>query len=507
MKVYITKYNLSVKIETNNSKIVSLIRGFLNRHYTLRNRGFGAQADVTETLFYSKINNYNAWYLHTNQFKHLVHELRLDGIDFSDWEVEDRTNYKVIGTDYEVREGWVLRDEQQPVFDFLVNDPFKTKLIPLVTGSGKTFCALSAIGKLKKRMAVLILPTFISKWASDIVEIHEADTTDIVTIQGSKSIAALVELAKSGEELPYSYFIFSTTTLQNYIKAFEEDPETCVEMYGCEPLEMLPLLGIGVVLLDETHMAFNNIFRIMLHMNVEYQIGLSATLIATDPVTEKSHLAMYPSVVRYRDDLLKKYMDIYPISYNISSSLLPRVRTSMRGSNVYSHIAFEQSLMRDNKLRTEYMILIESVIDGFYIEEYVKGDKLIIFVSTVKMATMLTERLEDSYPDKNVVRYCEQDTYEDMLKGDIIVTTVISAGTGLDIPDLRVGIQTVSIASPVSNIQSAGRLRKLKDRDVKFCYLYCAQISKQVAYHRARLNIFSTRANKILERRSEFNIG
>jgi len=51
-----------------------------------------------------------------------------------------------------------------------------------------------------------------------------------------------------------------------------------------------------------------------------------------------------------------------------------------------------------------------------------------------------------------------------MIGAEIVVTTPQSLSTGIDKPNLRVVIQTVSISSEVTNVQSAGRLRDLKDR-------------------------------------------
>ena len=89
-----------------------------------------------------------------------------------------------------------------------------------------------------------------------------------------------------------------------------------------------------------------------------------------------------------------------------------------------------------------------------------------------------------------------------MLTGDIIVTTPGSLGTGIDVPNLRVGIQTVNISATAMNLQNLGRLRKLPDRDVKFCYLYAENIPKQKEYHRRRVDMFTDRARNFVYRRS-----
>ena len=508
MSTFLTLYNLSVRLETSDQRLINHIRSFLNSNYTLFQKAFGGSGDVNEVAYVSKIRNFNVWYLHLNQFKHLMSVLVESGykIDLPKENIEDKRDYKVVKTNFKVRSQWTLREEQQPVTDFLLDSPSGAKLVPLATGSGKTFIALNVIGTLKERMAIIIQPTFISKWISDIVEIHEAKQEDVMLVQGAKAIAGIIGLAQEGK-LKHNYIIFSSRTLQDYIRMFEEEPEECVQMYGCAPADMFPLLGIGILLIDETHMSFHAIFKIAIHTNVKFHIGLSATLISEDPIVSRAHKVLYPTKSTYGDNMQKKYMDVYPIAYIIQPSAMKHVKTASYGSRFYSHTAFEQSIARKPFLLDSYVKLIRNTIEDYYTPDYMKDDKLIVFVATVNLATILVDRLQDEYPDKKILRYCEGDSYDEMLTADFIITTVISAGTGLDIPNLRVAIQTVSISSIVSNIQSAGRLRYLKDRDVKFCYIYAENIPKQKEYHLKRLEIFASRAANTSMRRSRVDLG
>ena len=145
------------------------------------------------------------------------------------------------------------------------------------------------------------------------------------------------------------------------------------------------------------------------------------------------------------------------------------------------------------QMETFYLKLIEGVLIDFYIDKYEKKDKCLIFVGTVSFAARLTKYIQQKYPDKTVMRYCEEDPFSNLLESDICVSTVISAGTAVDIPDLRVVIQTVSISSTVSNIQNLGRLRDLKEKDTRFCYLYAENIKKQKTYHYKRKELFFPR--------------
>jgi len=370
-----------------------------------------------------------------------------------------------------------------------------------------TAISMLAAAAIKVRMAIIILPTFMEKWASDIDTIHETNIKkELFVIQGSKSICSIVDMARNGE-LTQNYLIFSSRTMQDFIRMYEEEPENCVEMYGCAPSELFPLLGVGLLLIDETHMAYHAMYKIVTHCNVKYQVGLSATLMSEDNVVKRAHKVMYPTSRVYGDKMQKRYLEVYPISYGLTPDSSKKIRVTNYGSNMYSHTAFERSVMKHGRLLEAYYAIIKETVDMYYIEGYMKDDKLVIFVAMIDMADKLLVRLQRDYPGKKSVRYCQDDAYEDMLKGDIIVTTPGSLGTGIDVPHLRVAIATVSISSPVSNIQMSGRLRELKDRNVKYCYLYSNNIQKHVQHHRKRLETLAGYTKDFVHRRSRYQLG
>lgn len=508
MQTTLKLYNQAVSITTRDSKLIHQLETFLDKYYTISQRGFGANNDtVSSKIFASIVSDDNTVLLHRNQFTHFLHWLQTRNEEIKDYLVEDHREYRVVKEQYKIRSKWALREEQKPVNEFLKDNPSKSKLVPLSTGSGKTIIALYTIGELKDRLGIVVLPQFIEKWISDIVEIHEASTTDVMLIQGSKSLAGLISMAKEGKVVS-NYFLFSSRTMQDYISMYEQTPELCVEMYGASPLEVFPLLGIGILLIDETHMAFHAIYKTIIHTNVKYQIGLSGTLISEDSVVSRAHRVVYPKSVTYHDTMQKRYMDIYAIAYGINPALIQskRIKTVNYGATFYSHIAFEKSIMKDKRFLNDYYRIVKGVIEDYYIPDYDKRDSLIIYVATIRLADAFLQMLKRDYPSKEVVRYCETDDYDQMLKAEIVVTTPQSLSTGIDKPNLRVVIQTVSISSEVTNVQSAGRLRDLKDRDTKFCYIYSDNIQKQREYHKKREQMFAHRCKTFSLRRSRFSI-
>jgi superfamily II DNA or RNA helicase len=501
----ITIFNLSVRIETDDYTLLNHIKSFLKKYYTIYQRGFNQNSKPDIKVFASQISKEGIYYLHINQFAHLYHYLTELNYSLDNVTKIDNRDYNEVSTDFKIRPKWKPREDQKPAIEFLTTNPVKSKMISLKTGEGKTFISMYSIGKLKKRLALVILPTFVDKWVSDIVAIHDAKPEDVMVIRGSKALRGLIDMIKENI-IEHNYFIFSNRTLQEYIKEYEKDPLATEEFYGMKPEDLFSSLGVGIVLIDETHMQFHSIFKILLFCNVKYQIGLSATLLSEDPVVQRVHKVVYPTKSVYEGKKRKKYTEVYAIAYSVSEKFTRLIRTTNYGNNNYSHIAFEKSIMKKSFILSKYIEMIEATIDDYYFSEYKLNDKLLIFVSTIKLANILVDRLRRKYNGYKINRYCEEDPYENILNADITVSTVISAGTALDIPDLRVCIQTVNISSPVSNIQSMGRLRELKDRDVKFCYLYGENIPKHKQYHFKRLELFRPLAKNIVNRKSRVNL-
>lgn len=346
----------------------------------------------------------------------------------------------------------------------------------------------------KKRVAVCVLPKYMDKWQYDIA----AGTTceKFLSISGGKALKSVIQMAQEDINSLPDVLIFSLTTLQLWYKAYEEmDPEA--EGYGINPDQLWETLGVGSVLVDETHEHINSVWNLMLYSNVDLFLGLTGTLISEDRFITMIHKIMFPKEIRYDEIKMDKYIDLYPVAYDIKDFKDQKIRTTALGSNNYSHTEFEKSLMKNKKLLESYLNMIESFVRSGYEERAKPGDKCILYFATIAMCTLVTQRFKERFPNRDVRRYVEKDPYENIIDAEIKISTPISAGTALDMPGLIAVFATNSIYSPVQNIQMLGRLRNLKDREMKYYYFYCKQIRKQVDYHNKRLELYEERTKSI----------
>ena len=138
MQTTIKLYNQSVSITTRDGKLTGQLEVFLDKFYTINQRGFGQNSDqVTARIFASIIPDYQTVVLHRNQFTHFIHFLQTSGESLQNYVTEDHRDYNPVIEDYKIKKGWALKDDQLGVNAFLKENPTKSKLVPLATGSGK----------------------------------------------------------------------------------------------------------------------------------------------------------------------------------------------------------------------------------------------------------------------------------------------------------------------------------------------------------------------------------
>jgi hypothetical protein len=106
-----------------------------------------------------------------------------------------------------------------------------------------------------------------------------------------------------------------------------------------------------------------------------------------------------------------------------------------------------------------------------------------------------------------VNRYVDEDPFEYLLEADLCFSTVLSAGTAVDISMLKTVIMSNSLDSIQSNIQAFGRLREIKDLTLRFVYLVCLDIPKQVEYHKSKKELLIQRSKTYGEYFLPFAIG
>lgn len=399
---------------------------------------------------------------------------------------------------------WIAREEQKAAIEYLADDnfPCRSRILELQTGKGKSLSAMLGMSLFSKRIAIIIKSMYIEKWVADVLKTYAIKESEIMAVSGSAQLQGLIQMGKLGT-LKSKIIIISNKTIQNWYKLYELEGKDTLDMgYDCLPEDFFETIRCGMRLIDEVHQDFHLNFKIDLYTNIERSISLSATMVNYDQFMEKMYRIAYPTKTRFEGPPLDKYVIARELSYHIKENR--KYNITEYNSHIYSHHALERSILKDKDFADNYCKLIWNTIEIGFMHNYIKGQRCLIFCSSIDMCTKVTNYLKYKYPSLLVRRYVEDDPYENLLESDISVSTLQSAGTAHDIANLKTVILTVAINSLQSNVQSLGRLRKLKDINTYFFYFVCQDIPKHVAYATDKEKMLRERAANFIQINAPF---
>lgn len=431
---------------------------------------------------------------HINCYEEFMSHLKTYGFKEPDMEIITKEYKPVKSAVFKVKSIWEDRDYQTPVIEYIAQeDNVGAKFVSLQTGDGKSYCAMRGMQDAGMRTVIIIKPMYVEKWVEDIHRTYDIDPDRVLSVAGSADLMKLFEMGRN-DEIEADIIIISNKTLLNYYKAYEEHGQNLLDMgYDCLPQEMFEHLGVGFKLIDEVHQDFHFNFKTDLYTHVKKSLSLSATLVGDDDFVNRMYALAYPMSKRYKAPPYKKYVAATGMFYSFRHP--NRIKFNDYSSKNYSHHAFEQSVLKASDLTENYFKLIKATLNDSYLKNYIKGQRAIIFCASIDMCTKVKDYLNKIMSTFEIRRYVEDDPYENLMEPDIIVTTLLSAGTAVDIPNLTTVVLTTAISSSQSNIQSLGRLRKLKcGTTPEFIYFVCLDIPKHVEYHKRKREMLDGRA-------------
>lgn len=387
--------------------------------------------------------------------------------------------------------GMELRDYQKEYVDILTDlDKPNMLLIDMATGGGKGFCLAQSMLKLNLRTALLIIPTYIDKWVLEFKRYFDIKDSEIFVVQGSDSIRFLASLRK--EEINYKIFILSLRTITNFIN---DSLNGNIQSYGITPDALLKHLGVGLLASDETHQHFHAVYTSLLFLNTERLIAMSATLHSNNKDVQKTYDIVFPKHKKlsgiYNPE---NYVNVVSVNYELES--LKGVKYKRRKG--YSHNLYEQTIMKKRFFLTDYLDMIIHYLEKYYLKYRKDGDKALLFFASIDMCTYVSAQLRDKYKYLDVRRYVQDDPYENIINADISVSTYGSAGVGLDIPNLITVIATHTTLSPQLNLQTLGRLRRIKGKELHFVYTYTNMINSQRNSNKERKTLYMEKAKEYI---------
>lgn len=355
-----------------------------------------------------------------------------------------------------------------------------------------TFMAMKSAEKVAYRTIVIVPAMYTEKWYEDIKGMFKDVTKRMLMVKGFKQLCALTSLAKA-DALDADFIIVSATTMQIFIRNWEQDPHVTEEMC-CHPEEFYEVVGAGTKVIDELHKGIHLNIKMDLYTNIPKSIYLTATIRASNPFINRMTEMAYPVEHRYKGLAYDKYIGVIAMEYRLQN---PKAARWTGKKREYSQTVYEGSIMRNKRMLDNYTVMVEDLVQDTYIDVMETGQTCIVFAGSIDMCTHLAKALKRKYPHLKVGRYVGEDDYEVLMSCDIVVSTILSAGTAIDKAGLITVLMTVAVDSIQANEQTMGRLRRLKDwpdLTPKFYYLVCASIDKHITYHKNKVELLSDKA-------------
>ncbi len=466
-------------------------------------------------VFAASTKDRRQWRFHRNQLPDLIRTFEGAGIGLSRIKMVHHQALPGVPVVFKSRNAYEPKDYQGPIIDYLVADCppdyAPSKFVELQTGKGKGFISLTGVGRIGQRTLVVVKGMYVDKWKDEIEEFFQVKPgRDLLVIGGKKcpnpgkAYRNLLAMADAGE-LQAHFIVVSIDTMRIYQQTYEMYNGE-VPGYDINPDELYQKLGIGVRIVDEAHQNFHAVFKLDLYGHVWRTISLSATMVSDDRFTNQMYDTVWPQITRSPKVEFHKYIHVKNLWYSIEDVRKIKCKNFKRQ---YSHVMFEQSIMKSKVLLANYYAMILDVLKTIYFDDRKPGQKAIVFCATKEMCTIIQSWLREAYPHLKIGRYIDVDPFETLEQSDLTVTTLKSAGTAVDIKNLTRVLCTVAVSSKQANEQAIGRLRPVKDfPDVEpeFYLLSCRQIDKHCAYAADKVSKLDGKVLTLLEYQTSYRI-
>lgn len=362
-----------------------------------------------------------------------------------------------------------------------------------------TMSTLAALVRIGHRAVVAIKGMYVARWLEDLTDEKkkkvDLNPEDVLVVRGANQLIKLIAAGLRGK-IKAKVIIITSKTLYAFYKHYRESGGD-TEVYGIAPYRLYEAIGAGVRVIDEVHQEFHFNFMQDLYSHVPTTINLSATFRSDNQFLNGIYKIMFPPWSRAEVPDLIKYVAVYGVTYTLRNR--DKVKYLQRGKGYYSHVVFEESIMKDSTMLSNYLKLIDEALAAYFLDMWKPGLKALVFAATVQMCRLIRDYLQKSFNfnDMTINKYTGEDEYEKLLTADVVISTIGSAGTAVDIPNLIAVVSSTAVSKAETSIQNMGRIRELKEHpDIipRFVYLICTDIPKHVEYHHKKQRTFKGRA-------------
>lgn len=337
--------------------------------------------------------------------------------------------------------------------------------LALNTGAGKTYLGIVYTALLNVKTVIITTSIeWLNQWKDSFIYHTNMISSEILSISGSQMISNIIE-SKSGSYAKYKVFTISHDTILSY-----------AQKNGWNSIDSLfKKLGIGLKIIDEAHLNFDNIYNIDYASSIYKTLYLTATPSRGDAGSNRIYQEYFSNIPML--SLFDPETD--PHTHYIAL-LYKSGMTSLEVANVHTNYGFSKTMYCDAVIMKENFDYISRIVMDMI--STIPGKKLIFF-STNNAIVFFYNWLRYNYSElsNDIGIYTSINSDKSNAKENtIILTTSASAGACLDIKDLMVCVNMAEpTKSPPQNQQRFGRTRNYNsfyidvvDTSVKTIYNY-----------------------------------
>ncbi len=388
----------------------------------------------------------------------------LKAIDINDINIttDNESTVKPRAVQMSMRDGVKIRDSHQDAsVRFLVSDEDTAgiRYLTLQTGYGKTFVATTAAVLSRNPVLVLTDTTVLAaQWKKCIIQYTDIQDDQIIMINGIQKLKSVMR-----NHHTQKVYICNTHTASSAADSslLEEFTERC---------------RIGTAIIDEAHKMFVAVTRILLSMNVRRTFLLSATPSRSDYVEKFVYDAVFKNVEKFGEytHALQKYIHVMNLTYDTEPSVQEIFFSRTRAG--FSAVKYETFIMRNERKLLWYANIVKKMT-----LRLLKTDpeaKILALFTLNETIERVRDVLSNVTPNVRIGvlnSTISKDTKTKIVEdNNLILSTIKSAGAGIDVKNLRMTICFESFKSPVVLSQLMGRLRQIDGKAV--FYVNCVDL-------------------------------
>ena len=355
---------------------------------------------------------------------------------------------------------------------YQVTEKERQLYVDLDTGEGKTFCGVASLCFYGCR-GVIFTPA-ISKvseqWMSSIERFTTLKYSEYLYVRGSQMCVDII--ARKYKDV--KIFVIPRSTILAFIKKFNDNWEMLERL--------MKAMNVGIKIIDEAHMDFSTIVNIDCFTNVAKTYYMSSSPSRSDITEKKKYARIFKNVPRFGKKLKSSAQNhIMPLIMFFKSTPSPMWISKVKTRYGTSLAKYGEYLLDDTGARDEF---IEAFLYAMLMMQKLRRNngKILVICVTIAFAKDLANVCKEAFPNLSIGLYVGSGKDKSKeLNNDVIFSTKESMGTGSEIENHQLTINTLTYSSEVMVDQLSGRIRRNKDPNAKTVYCEIVNIAHPVA--------------------------